>query len=44
MGKMVVAFVLFVTLLRTVDMYLFYGKYTDAAVFVTMQVLQSFGP
>ena len=43
MGKMVVAVALCAALLRTLDMYLFYGKYSDTAIFVTRQVLQSFG-
>lgn len=43
MGKTVMAVALFVALVRAGDTYLFYGKYTDAAIFVTRQVLRSFG-
>jgi hypothetical protein len=43
MGKMLIAIALGLALVRAGDMYLFYGKYTDAAIFVTQQVLRSFG-
>jgi hypothetical protein len=43
MGKVVAAVFFFVALARAIDTYFFYGKYTDAAIFVAMQVLQSFG-
>jgi hypothetical protein len=43
MGKMLIAVALALALVRVVDVELFYGKYTDTAIFVTQQVLRSFG-
>jgi hypothetical protein len=43
MGKTLVIVALSLALLRAVDMHLFYGRYTDTAIFVTQQVLRSFG-
>jgi hypothetical protein len=43
MGKVAIAVVLALALIRAGDNYLFYGKYTDTALFVVRQILQSFG-
>jgi hypothetical protein len=40
-GKIVMAVALFLALVRAGDMCLFDGKYTDAAIFVAGQILQS---
>ena len=43
MGKIALSAALAALLLRMADNYLFFGKYTDAALFVTGQILRSFG-
>jgi hypothetical protein len=43
MGKLALAVVLAAALIRAGDNYLFYGKYTDTALFVGWQILRSFG-
>jgi hypothetical protein len=43
MGKIVVSAALAALLIGMADNYLFAGKYTDAALFVTGQILRSFG-
>ena len=43
MGKMAVAVLLALALIRAGDNYLFYGKHTDIALLVVRQILQSFG-
>ena len=43
MGKTLIIVALGLALVRAVDTHLFYGRYTDTAVFVTQQVLRSLG-
>ncbi len=43
MGKLVLSIGLAGALIRAMDNYLFFGKYTDAAMVVTAQILRSFG-
>ena len=43
MGKIAVDTALAALLIRTADNTLFFGKYTEAALFVTGQILRSFG-
>jgi hypothetical protein len=43
MGKIVMIATLTAVLIRMADSYLYYGKYTNAAMFMAREVLRSFG-
>jgi hypothetical protein len=43
MGKIVMIAALTAALIRMVDSHLYYGKYTDAAMFMAREILRSFG-
>jgi hypothetical protein len=43
MGKIVMIAALAAAMIRMADSYLYYGRYTDAAIYMAREILRSFG-